>query len=80
VQVAHTCNPSYSGDRDQEDHGPKPAWKVEWREALSSNQKKKIPQEELDPAEAWKRKRSGCPFLYCCSHPSATVNMFSGSR
>jgi hypothetical protein len=23
--VAHTCNPSYSGDRDQEDHGLKPA-------------------------------------------------------
>jgi hypothetical protein len=24
--VAHTCNPSYSGGRDQEDHGLKPAW------------------------------------------------------
>jgi hypothetical protein len=24
VLVAHTCNPSYSGDRDQEDHGLKP--------------------------------------------------------
>jgi hypothetical protein len=24
--VAHTCNPSYSGGRDQEDHGSKPAW------------------------------------------------------
>jgi hypothetical protein len=23
--VAHTCNPSYSGDRDQEDHDLKPA-------------------------------------------------------
>jgi hypothetical protein len=23
--VAHTCNPSYSGDRDQEDCGSKPA-------------------------------------------------------
>jgi hypothetical protein len=23
--VAHTCNPSYSGCRDQEDHGLKPA-------------------------------------------------------
>jgi hypothetical protein len=22
--MAHTCNPSYSGDRDQEDHGLKP--------------------------------------------------------
>jgi hypothetical protein len=25
VLVAHTCNPSYSGGRDQEDHGSKPA-------------------------------------------------------
>jgi hypothetical protein len=24
--VAHACNPSYSGGRDQEDHGSKPAW------------------------------------------------------
>jgi hypothetical protein len=23
--VAHACNPSYSGGRDQEDHVPKPA-------------------------------------------------------
>jgi hypothetical protein len=25
VPVAHTCNPSYSGGRDQEDRGSKPA-------------------------------------------------------
>jgi hypothetical protein len=24
--VAHACNPSYSGGRDQEDHRLKPAW------------------------------------------------------
>jgi hypothetical protein len=24
--VAHTCNPSNSGGRDQEDRGSKPAW------------------------------------------------------
>jgi hypothetical protein len=24
--VAHACNPGYSGGRDQEDHGLKPAW------------------------------------------------------
>jgi hypothetical protein len=23
---AHTCNPSYLGGRDQEDHGSKPTW------------------------------------------------------
>jgi hypothetical protein len=26
VLVAHGCNPSYPGSRDQEDHGSKPAW------------------------------------------------------
>jgi hypothetical protein len=26
VPVAYACNPSYSGDRDQEDCGLKPAW------------------------------------------------------
>jgi hypothetical protein len=26
VLVAYTCNPSYSGGRDQEDHSSKPAW------------------------------------------------------
>jgi hypothetical protein len=25
--VAHSCNPSYSGGRNLEDHGLKPAWK-----------------------------------------------------
>jgi hypothetical protein len=33
--VAHTCNPSYSGDRDQEDHGLKPAWAKRFLETLS---------------------------------------------
>jgi hypothetical protein len=26
MQVAHACNPSYSGGRYQEDRGSKPAW------------------------------------------------------
>jgi hypothetical protein len=26
VQVAHTCNPSYSGGSDQENRGSKPTW------------------------------------------------------
>jgi hypothetical protein len=26
VLVAHACNPSYSGGRDQHDPGSKPAW------------------------------------------------------
>jgi hypothetical protein len=31
--MVHTCNSSYSGGRDQEDHGSKPAW---W-ESISTN-------------------------------------------
>jgi hypothetical protein len=26
VLVVHTCNSSYTGSRDQEDHGLKPSW------------------------------------------------------
>jgi hypothetical protein len=26
--VGHVCNPSYSGGRDQEDCGSKPAWEI----------------------------------------------------
>jgi hypothetical protein len=26
VLMAHACNPSYLGGRDQEDHGSRPAW------------------------------------------------------
>jgi hypothetical protein len=26
VPVAHACNPSYSGGRNQKDHGSKPVW------------------------------------------------------
>jgi hypothetical protein len=28
VPGSHTCNPSYSGGRDQEDHSSKPAWAI----------------------------------------------------
>jgi hypothetical protein len=34
-QVAHTCNPSYSGGRDQEDHGSKPALANSLRDPIS---------------------------------------------
>jgi hypothetical protein len=30
VPVTHTCNPIYSGDRDHEDQGSKPAWANSW--------------------------------------------------
>jgi hypothetical protein len=35
VPVAHTCNPSYSGGRDQEDHGSKPAHANSLRDPIS---------------------------------------------
>jgi hypothetical protein len=33
--VAHTCHPSYSGSRDQEDCGSKPAWGNSSRDRIS---------------------------------------------
>jgi hypothetical protein len=34
VPVAHVCNPSYSGSRDQEDPGSKPAWANSWQDPI----------------------------------------------
>jgi hypothetical protein len=39
--VAHTCNPSYSGGRDQEDQGLKPAHANSLRDCISKKKKKK---------------------------------------
>jgi hypothetical protein len=33
--VAHTCDPSYLGDRDQEGHSLKPAWAHNLRDSIS---------------------------------------------
>jgi hypothetical protein len=44
--VSHTYNPSYSGDRDQEDHGSKPARQIV-QETLSQKKKKKNQKIEL---------------------------------
>jgi hypothetical protein len=35
--MAHTCNPSYSGDRDQEDPGLKSAPTNSWRNPIEKN-------------------------------------------
>jgi hypothetical protein len=35
VPVAHTCNPSYSGGSDQEDHSSKPAWANSLKDLIS---------------------------------------------
>jgi hypothetical protein len=40
VLVAHTCNPGYSGGRDQEDHGLKPVWANSLRKPISKHPSK----------------------------------------
>jgi hypothetical protein len=37
VLVAHACNASYSGSRDQEDRGSKPAWANSSRDPIKKN-------------------------------------------
>jgi hypothetical protein len=39
--VAHTCNPSYSGGRDQEDCSLKPAWANSLRDSILNNPSQK---------------------------------------
>jgi hypothetical protein len=39
--VAHTCNPSYSGNRDQEDQGSKLAWANSSRNPIAKKQQQK---------------------------------------
>jgi hypothetical protein len=41
MPVAHACNPSYSGGRDQEDRGSKPARANSLRDPISKNPKTK---------------------------------------
>jgi hypothetical protein len=36
---AHTCNPSYQGGGDQEDHGSRPAWAKSSQDPISTNKK-----------------------------------------
>jgi hypothetical protein len=38
--VAHTCNPSYSGGKDQEDNGSKPAQAKSLQDPISKNPSK----------------------------------------
>jgi hypothetical protein len=39
--VAHACNPSYSGGRNQEDRGSKPAQANGWQDPISKNPSQK---------------------------------------
>jgi hypothetical protein len=75
--VAHTCNPSYSGGGDQEDHGlksaransSKPSQKSAGRVAhgvLSSNPstaKKKKKVRNSNAAKEWQKNLPNCPNL-----------------
>jgi hypothetical protein len=47
VPIAHACNPSYSGDRDQEDHGLSTAWANRLRDPVSKNPPQKSAGERL---------------------------------
>jgi hypothetical protein len=47
VLVAHTCNPSYSRGRDQEDHGSKPAQANSLRDPISKKTHHKKRAEEV---------------------------------
>jgi hypothetical protein len=40
--VAHACNPSYSGGRNQEAHGSKPAWEMIKREEKKQKRKNSL--------------------------------------
>jgi hypothetical protein len=39
--MAHACNPSYSGGRDQEDQGLKPAWANSLKDPILKNPSEK---------------------------------------
>jgi hypothetical protein len=39
--LAHTCNPGYSGGKDQEDCGSKPAWANSSQDPISKNPSQK---------------------------------------
>jgi hypothetical protein len=81
--VAHACNPSYSGSRDQEDFGLNPAqanssWdpitKKGWRPWVSTNpstakkkKKKKDKNQQLWEAEAGVSKFEASPQSSCLS-------------
>jgi hypothetical protein len=50
--VAHACNPSYSGDRDWEDPGSKPARQIAHK-TLSQKKKKKNPSQKKRGLVQW---------------------------
>jgi hypothetical protein len=55
--VAHACNPSYSGDRDQEDQGLKPAWGNSSGDLILKNPSLKRADGVQAPAPQKKKKK-----------------------
>jgi hypothetical protein len=78
VPVAHSCNPSYSGGRDQEDCSLKPAWTNSLQEPILKNPSQKRTGRmaqcvgpEFKP-QLWKKK----PYLlkFWCNFGTKYIN------
>jgi hypothetical protein len=51
--VAYTCNPSYSGSRNQEDHGLKPAQENSSGDPISKNKKQTNKKKTQHNKKGW---------------------------
>jgi hypothetical protein len=52
--LVHTCNPNYSGGRDQEDPGSKPAQANKLQDPISNKTKQKNPSQRKGLVEWFK--------------------------
>jgi hypothetical protein len=61
--VADICNPSYSGDRNQEDRSSKPAWSNSLQDPISKNSSHKraggVAQSKGPEFKPWYQKEEG---------------------
>jgi hypothetical protein len=56
---SHVCNPSYSGDRDQEDRGSKPTWTNNSRDCISKNNQHKPGLRSDSSVGPWGEREGG---------------------
>jgi hypothetical protein len=68
--VAHVCNPSYSGGRDQEDRSSKPAWanrssRPYLEKTLHKNKAGRVAQGEGPEFKAWYHQKKKKKAQYC---------------
>jgi hypothetical protein len=76
--MAHACNPSYSGGRDQEDPSSKPAWVNSSQDTLKKKKKKKKSQKRVGRVA-----QGGGPefkFHYCKKTKILTIHLTSFPR